>query len=131
MKKINKHFYLYEDTINGIKKYAEKNKMKASDVVEMLWAEFNEKKAGECENKIEGIADAVKEEYIPCLEELKALSQSIEEKTTEAVVLIKNLIYITENKKLQEERKDENSIGADLKQISENLKQIEEVLKKK
>lgn len=131
MKKINKHFYLYEDTINGIKKYADKNKMKASDVVEMLWAEFNEKKAGECENKIERIADAVKEEYIPCLEELKALSQSIEEKTTEAVVLIKNLIYITENKKLQEERKDENSIGADLKQISENLKQIEEVLKKK
>ena len=84
MKKINKHFYLYEDTINGIKKYADKNKMKASDVVEMLWTEFKAKKAGEYENK-----------------------------------------------KLQEERKDENSIGADLKQISENLKQIEEVLKKK
>ena len=131
MKKINKHFYLQEQTINEIKEYADKNKMTASDVVEMLWTEFKAKKDGEYEKKIEEITEAVKEAYAPCFEELKTLSQNIEEKTAEAVVLIRNLIYIIENKGLEQEHKEENSIGDELKQISENLKQIEEALKKK
>ena len=131
MKKINKHFYLQEQTINEIKEYADKNKMKASDVVEMLWSEFKAKEDGEYEKKIEEITAAVKEAYAPCFKELKTLSQNIEEKTAEAVVLIKNLIYIIENKGLEQEHKDENGIGDELKQISENLKHIEEALKKK
>ena len=131
MKKINKHFYLHEQTINEIQEYADKNQMKASDVVEMLWTEFKAKKDGEYEKKIEEITEAVKEAYAPCFEELKTLSQNMEEKTAEAVVLIRNLIYIIENKGLEQEHKEENSIGDELKQISENLKQIEEALKKK
>ena len=113
MKKINKHFYLQEQTINEIKEYADKNKMTASDVVEMLWTEFKAKKDGEYEKKIEEITEAVKEAYAPCFEELKTLSQNIEDKG------------------LEQEHKEENSIGDELKQISENLKQIEEALKKK
>ena len=133
MKKINKHFYLQEQTINEIQEYADKNKMKASDVVEMLWSEFKAKEDREYEKKIEEITEAVKEAYAPCFEELKTLSQNIEEKTAEAVVLIRNLIYVIENKGLglEQEHKEENSIGDELKQISENLKQIEEALKKK
>lgn len=87
MKKNNKHFYLYEDTINEIKEYADKNKMTSSEVVEMLWDTF---KAGNSD-KADVIIDKVAERFDNLFTGLRLATRQSEKNTAVIIQAINTL----------------------------------------
>ena len=92
MKKRNKHFYLYEDTINGIKEYADKNKMTSSEVIEMLWETFQ---AGNS-NKTDVIIDKVAERFENLFTGFRLASRQ-SEKNTAVIIQAVNTLAVKMN----------------------------------
>ena len=92
MKKSNKHFYLYEDTINGIKEYADKNKMTSSEVIEMLWETFQ---AGNS-NKTDVIIDKVAERFENLFTGFRLASRQ-SEKNTAVIIQAVNTLAVKMN----------------------------------
>ncbi len=144
MKKINKHFYLQEQTINEIKEYAEKNNTTSPEVIEMLWEIF---KQSYSDNE-EMLRDTTfKEAYrdkekmlrwliceikgsimIPYYEELKFSIQRVERDMEWLNLMMKQLLSMTAEKNntfgwLQRKKKK--------KAAAKEVLQIEEALKKK
>lgn len=87
MKKSNKHFYLYDDTINGIKEYADKNKMTASEVIEMLWETFQ---AGNCD-KTDVIIDKVAQRFENLFTGFRLASRQSEKNTAVLIQAMNSL----------------------------------------
>lgn len=92
MKKSNKHFYLYEDTINGIKEYADKNRMTSSEVIEMLWENFQ---AGNSD-KTDVIIDKVAERFENLFTGFRLASRQ-SEKNTAVLIQAMNSIAVKMN----------------------------------
>lgn len=92
MKKSNKHFYLYEDTINGIKEYADKNRMTASEVIEMLWETFQ---AGNSD-KTDVIIDRVAERFENLFTGFRLASRQ-SEKNTAVIIQAVNTLAVKMN----------------------------------
>lgn len=92
MKKSNKHFYLYEDTINGIKEYADKNKMTSSEVIEMLWENFQ---AGNSD-KTDVIIDRVAERFENLFTGFRLASRQ-SEKNTAVIIQAVNTLAVKMN----------------------------------
>ena len=92
MKKSNKHFYLYEDTINGIKEYADKNRMTSSEVIEMLWENFQ---AGNSD-KTDVIIDRVAERFENLFTGFRLASRQ-SEKNTAVLIQAMNSIAVKMN----------------------------------
>lgn len=92
MKKSNKHFYLYEDTINGIKEYADKNRMTASEVIEMLWETFQ---AGNSD-KTDVIIDKVAERFENLFTGFRLASRQ-SEKNTAVIIQAVNTLAVKMN----------------------------------
>lgn len=92
MKKSNKHFYLYEDTINGIKEYADKNRMTSSEVIEMLWETFQ---AGNSD-KTDIIIDRVAERFENLFTGFRLASRQ-SEKNTAVLIQAMNSIAVKMN----------------------------------
>lgn len=92
MKKSNKHFYLYEDTINGIKEYADKNRMTASEVIEMLWENFQ---AGNSD-KTDVIIDRVAERFENLFTGFRLASRQ-SEKNTAVIIQAVNTLAVKMN----------------------------------
>lgn len=92
MKKSNKHFYLYEDTINGIKEYADKNRMTSSEVIEMLWENFQ---AGN-RDKTDVIIDKVAERFENLFTGFRLASRQ-SEKNTAVLIQAMNSIAVKMN----------------------------------
>lgn len=87
MKKSNKHFYLYDDTIDGIKEYADKNKMTASEVIEMLWETFQ---AGNCD-KTDVIIDKVAQRFENLFTGFRLASRQSEKNTAVLIQAMNSL----------------------------------------
>lgn len=92
MKKSNKHFYLYEDTINGIKEYADKNRMTASEVIEMLWETFQ---AGNSD-KTDVIIDKVAQRFENLFTGFRLASRQ-SEKNTAVIIQAVNTLAVKMN----------------------------------
>lgn len=92
MKKSNKHFYLYEDTINGIKEYADKNRMTSSEVIEMLWENFQ---AGNSD-KTDVIIDRVAERFENLFTGFRLASRQ-SEKNTAVIIQAVNTLAVKMN----------------------------------
>lgn len=92
MKKSNKHFYLYADTINGIKEYADKNRMTSSEVIEMLWENFQ---AGNSD-KTDVIIDKVAERFENLFTGFRLASRQ-SEKNTAVLIQAMNSIAVKMN----------------------------------
>lgn len=92
MKKSNKHFYLYEDTINGIKEYADKNRMTSSEVIEMLWETFQ---AGNSD-KTDVIIDRVAERFENLFTGFRLASRQ-SEKNTAVIIQAVNTLAVKMN----------------------------------
>ena len=92
MKKSNKHFYLYEDTINGIKEYADKNKMTSSEVIEMLWENFQVGNS----DKTDVIIDRVAERFENLFTGFRLASRQ-SEKNTAVIIQAVNTLAVKMN----------------------------------
>lgn len=92
MKKSNKHFYLYEDTINGIKEYADKNKMTSSEVIEMLWENFQVGNS----DKTDVIIDRVAERFEKLFTGFRLASRQ-SEKNTAVIIQAVNTLAVKMN----------------------------------
>ena len=92
MKKSNKHFYLYEDTINGIKEYADKNRMTASEVIEMLWETFQARNS----DKTDVIIDRVAERFENLFTGFRLASRQ-SEKNTAVIIQAVNTLAVKMN----------------------------------
>lgn len=92
MKKSNKHFYLYEDTINGIKEYADKNKMTSSEVIEMLWENFQVGNS----DKTDIIIDRVAERFENLFTGFRLASRQ-SEKNTAVIIQAVNTLAVKMN----------------------------------
>ena len=91
-KKKQKNFYIYEDTINGINEYADKNKMTSSDVIELLWETF---KAGNSD-KTDVIIDKVAERFENLFTGFRLASRQAE-KNTAVLIQAMNTIAVKLN----------------------------------
>ena len=92
MKKSNKHFYLYEDTINGIKEYADKNKMTSSEVIELLWENFQVGNS----DKTDVIIDRVAERFENLFTGFRLASRQ-SEKNTAVIIQAVNTLAVKMN----------------------------------
>ena len=128
MKKINKHFYLQEQTINEIKEYAEKNNTTSPEVIEMLWETFKQSYSDNEEMLRDAICEIKGSIMIPYYEELKLSIQRVERDMEWLNLMMKQLLSMTAEKNntfgwLQRKKKK--------KAAAKEVLQIEEALKKK
>ena len=132
-RKVQKNLYIYKETVNEIKEYADKNNTTSSEVIEMLWDTFKQAYSDKEEMLISGI----KESLAPHYEDLQVSLQRAEENIKAVTVMMKKLLsMLTEendfgcSSNISEETEKENTAYAVLRQIEENQKQLREVLEK-
>lgn len=91
-RKRQKNFYIYEDTIEGIKKYADENRMTSSEVIEMLWENFQVGNS----DKTDVIIDRVAERFENLFTGFRLASRQ-SEKNTAVIIQAVNTLAVKMN----------------------------------